>query len=89
MQIPRGVGILFILNSAGMVGKNTFEDFCVSPILVFTNCHPLLRENRLKKHDFDTFLSVKNVMLSELYSFFFKLELINVGKNAHWAAPWS
>jgi hypothetical protein len=46
IQVPQGAGLLFILNSGGMVGKNSFQDLCVSPILVFTNSHPLIRENR-------------------------------------------
>lgn len=47
-QVPRGVGILFLLNAGGLVGKNSFEDFSVSPLLVFTHCHPLLRQNRFE-----------------------------------------
>jgi hypothetical protein len=28
-----------------MVGKNVFENFCVSPLMVFSSCHPLVRDN--------------------------------------------
>jgi len=45
VQVPRGLGILFILSAKGMVGKNQFEDFTVSPIMVFTRCHPMLKQN--------------------------------------------
>jgi len=50
IQVPQGAGLLFIMNSGGLVGKNWFQDLCVSPILVFTNSHPLIRENRSYIH---------------------------------------
>ena len=28
-----------------MLGKNQFEDFTVSPVMVFTRCQPMLRGN--------------------------------------------
>jgi len=40
-----GLGILFLAESGGMVGKNSFENFSVSPIMVFSTCHPLIRDN--------------------------------------------
>jgi parallel beta-helix repeat protein len=45
IQVPRGLGILFILSAKGLVGKNQFEDYTVSPIMVFTRCHPMLKQN--------------------------------------------
>jgi len=54
IQVPRGLGILFILSAKGLVGKNQFEDYTVSPIMVFTKCHPMLKQN-----------SYLNVSLSE------------------------
>ena len=45
VQVPRGLGILFILSARGLVGKNRFEDYTVSPIMVFTRCHPMLKQN--------------------------------------------
>ena len=41
----KGLGILFISNSCGLVGKNHLHDFEVSPIMVFSTCHPLLKDN--------------------------------------------
>ena len=41
----KGLGLLWILKAGGLVGKNTFEDFDVSPIMIFSQCHPLLRDN--------------------------------------------
>ena len=41
----KGLGLLWILKAGGLVGKNTFEDFEVSPIMIFSQCHPLLRNN--------------------------------------------
>ena len=37
--------MLFILSSKGLLGKNQFEDFTVSPVMVFTKCQPMLRQN--------------------------------------------
>lgn len=45
----KGLGILLISGSAGLIGKNTFEDFEVSPIMVFSTCHPLLKDNHFDK----------------------------------------
>ena len=30
LQVNRGLGVLFILSSKGLLGKNQFEDFTVS-----------------------------------------------------------
>ena len=54
VHVPRGLGILFILSARGLVGKNQFEDYTVSPIMVFTRCHPMLKQN-----------SYVNIQLSE------------------------
>ena len=45
-HVPRGLGILFILSAKGLVGKNQFKDYTVSPIMVFTKCNPMLKQNR-------------------------------------------
>jgi len=44
-NFPRGLGVLFIGGAGGLVGKNKFEDFEVSPVLIFSNCHPMLKQN--------------------------------------------
>lgn len=44
-QAGKGLGILFIFESGGIVGKNQLEDFEVSPIMVFAKCNPLLKDN--------------------------------------------
>ena len=36
---------MFILSAKGLLGKNQFEDFTVSPVMVFTRCQPMLRGN--------------------------------------------
>ena len=41
----KGLGILFISSAGGLVGKNVLHDFEVSPIMVFSTCHPLLKDN--------------------------------------------
>ena len=43
-----GLGILWILKAGGLIGKNNFEDFQVSPVMIFSQCHPLLRDNNFK-----------------------------------------
>ena len=40
-----GLGILLLADSAGLIGKNTFDNFNVSPLMVFSTCHPLIRDN--------------------------------------------
>ena len=41
----KGLGLLWILKAGGLIGKNNFEDFEVSPVMIFSQCHPLLRDN--------------------------------------------
>ena len=43
--VVRGIGVLFILGAKGLLGKNQFEDFSVSPVMVFTKCQPMLKQN--------------------------------------------
>ena len=43
-----GLGILWILKAGGLIGKNNFEDFQVSPVMIFSQCHPLLRDNNFE-----------------------------------------
>jgi len=45
IQVPRGLGILFIQGAKGLIGKNQFDDYTVSPIMIFTKCHPMLKQN--------------------------------------------
>ena len=44
-QSKAGLGILLISRSCGLIGKNFFQDYEVSPIMVFSTCHPLLKDN--------------------------------------------
>jgi hypothetical protein len=48
-----GLGILLLADSAGLIGKNSFENFNVSPVMVFSSCHPLLRDNSFDNIDVD------------------------------------
>ena len=41
----KGLGMLLISGSCGLIGKNSFEDYEVSPVMVFSTCHPLLKDN--------------------------------------------
>lgn len=41
----KGLGVLLISSSSGLIGKNTFTDYEVSPIMIFSTCHPLLKDN--------------------------------------------
>ncbi len=41
----KGLGVLLISSSSGLIGKNVFEDFEVSPVMIFSTCHPLLKGN--------------------------------------------
>ena len=45
MYASKGLGLLWILEAGGLIGKNSFEDYEVSPIMIFSQCHPLLRGN--------------------------------------------
>ena len=42
----KGLGVLLISGSSGLIGKNSFTDYEVSPIMVFSTCHPLLKDNQ-------------------------------------------
>ena len=44
----KGLGLLWILKAGGLIGKNNFEDFEVSPVMIFSQCHPLLRGNNFE-----------------------------------------
>lgn len=43
-----GLGMLFLLNSNGLVGKNKFSEFDLSPIMVFGSCHPMIKDNEFE-----------------------------------------
>lgn len=53
MYTNKGLGLLWILEAGGLIGKNSFEDFEVSPIMIFSQCHPLLRDNYFKNVSVD------------------------------------
>ena len=44
-EVESGLGMLFVLDSAGLVGKNRFENFDLSPLMVFASCRPVLKSN--------------------------------------------
>jgi len=48
-QVPRGLGLLLILGAGGLVARNTFKDYQVSPLMVFSQCHPVLKGNIYSK----------------------------------------
>ena len=45
-DVESGLGVLFVLDSAGLVGKNSFENYDLSPLMVFASCRPMLKSNR-------------------------------------------
>ena len=49
----KGLGLLWILKAGGLIGKNNFEDFEVSPVMIFSQCHPLLRDNNFENVTLD------------------------------------
>ena len=49
----KGLGLLWILKAGGLIGKNNFEDFEVSPVMIFSQCHPLLRSNKFENVSLD------------------------------------
>ena len=49
----KGLGLLWILKAGGLIGKNIFEDFEVSPVMIFSQCHPLLRGNNFENVSVD------------------------------------
>lgn len=52
-QVPRGLGLLLILESGGLVARNKFHHYQVSPIMVFSQCHPMLQGNLYDKVTLD------------------------------------
>jgi len=48
-QVPRGLGLLLILGAGGLVARNIFKDYQVSPLMVFSQCHPVLKGNIYNK----------------------------------------
>lgn len=43
--VETGLGALFILESGGLVGKNSFENYDLSPLMVFASCRPMIKGN--------------------------------------------
>ena len=48
-EVESGLGMLFVLDSAGLVGKNRFENYDLSPLMVFASCRPVLKANTFDK----------------------------------------
>lgn len=48
-EVESGLGMLFVLDSAGLVGKNRFENYDLSPLMVFASCRPVLKSNTFVK----------------------------------------
>lgn len=53
LNVGGGLGILLISKSAGLIGKNQLADYQVSPIMIFSTCHPLLKDNAFDSIDID------------------------------------
>ena len=47
----KGLGILLISGSCGLIGKNFFRHYEVCPVMVFSTCHPLLKDNTFENID--------------------------------------
>lgn len=48
-----GIGILLIMEAAGLIGKNTFQNYDLSPLMVFGTCHPMLKGNQFDNINLD------------------------------------
>lgn len=48
-----GLGVLLLAESGGLVGKNVISNYSVSPLMVFSSCHPLVRDNEYNDIDVD------------------------------------
>ncbi len=44
-----GLGVLLVLDCGGLIGKNSFKNYEVSPIMTFASCRPLIRGNVFEK----------------------------------------
>jgi len=73
-QSKAGLGVLLISKSGGLVGKNHFQDYEVSPIMVFSSCHPLLKDNSFMniQVDEEKQKSVEKQMLEQFQADLFK-----------------
>jgi hypothetical protein len=73
-QSKAGLGILLISQSCGLIGKNFFQDYEVSPIMVFSTCHPLLKDNSFMNIEVDEEKqkSVEKQMLEQFQADLFK-----------------
>ena len=49
----KGFGLLWLMEAAGLIGKNHFVHFEVSPIMVFSHCHPLIKDNTFENISID------------------------------------
>ena len=70
----KGLGVLLISSSGGLIGKNSFEDFEVSPIMIFSTCHPLLKGNNFDNIDVsdEKQRNVETLMLEHFQADLFK-----------------
>ncbi|TRY63448.1 hypothetical protein TCAL_16601 [Tigriopus californicus] len=48
-----GIGILLIMEAAGLIGKNSFQNYDLSPLMVFRTCHPMLKGNQFDNINLD------------------------------------
>ena len=73
-QSKAGLGILLISKSCGLIGKNFFQDYEVSPIMVFSTCHPLLKDNSFTniQVDDEKQKNVEKLMLEQFQADLFK-----------------
>jgi len=53
LPVCSGLGVLLLAESGGLIGKNVFSNFSVSPLMVFSCCHPLVRDNEYNDIDVD------------------------------------
>lgn len=53
LPVCSGLGVLLLAESGGLIGKNVFSNFSVSPLMVFSSCHPLVRDNEYSDIDVD------------------------------------
>ncbi len=70
----KGLGVLLVSGSCGLIGKNSFENYQVSPIMVFSTCHPLLKDNCFDQVniDEDKQKDVEKQMLEQFQADLFK-----------------
>lgn len=70
----RAIGILLVSQSAGLIGKNVLDDYRVAPIMVFSSCHPLVKDNKFKNIELDdeSQKQIEKSMLEQFHAELFK-----------------